>query len=385
MDTMESTPKANVRADRLILLQGKRDVPADGVQDYCEYLGKALEKRGVSVEIVRVDGVREGWLPTLRKVSKAGYNWRGCWVVLQYTAMAWSKRGFPLGAAAVLAMAKYHGARCGVVFHEPFSLGGSRVIDRIRGACQQWVIQKLHDMCETSVFPEPLETIRWLRRGDERAVFIPIGANVPDAVRASAQVHRNNSASKTVAIYCLSDPPNLHREITEISAAVRIATGDGTKLRVVFLGRGTSEARDEIWRAFDGIPVEASNFGIQNPEDVRGFLEGSDVMLCVRGPLYSRRGSALAGIACGLPIVGYSGAADGTPIAEAGVVLVPFGDVEALGFGLRQVLSDRGPAGMLREKSLQAYWRYFSWESIAEKFDRALACKKGTGEQRAMA
>jgi len=333
---------------------------------------------------VRVDGVREGWLPTLRKVSKASYNWRGCWVVLQYTAMAWSKRGFPLGAAAVLAMAKYHGARCGVVFHEPFSSRGSRVIDRIRGACQQWVIQKLHDMCETSVFPEPLETIGWLRRGDEKAVFIPIGANIPDAVTASAQVDRKNSASKTVAIYCLSDPPHLHREIADISGAAKIAAQDGTKLRVFFLGRGTSEASDEIRRAFEGIPADATNWGIQSSEGVRSALEQADVMLCVRGPLYSRRGSALAGIACGLPIVGYSGAADGTPLEEAGVLLVPFGDLEALGAALCQILCDKDLAVKLHEKSQNAYHRYFNWNSIAEKFDRALNSRNKGNETRAI-
>jgi hypothetical protein len=56
-------------------------------------------------------------------------------------------------------------------------------------------------------------------------------------------------------------------------------------------------------------------------------------MLCVRGKLFPRRGSALAGIACGLPIIAYAGATEGTPLAEAGIELVPYRDCEVLGRG----------------------------------------------------
>jgi glycosyltransferase involved in cell wall biosynthesis len=95
-------------------------------------------------------------------------------------------------------------------------------------------------------------------------------------------------------------------------------------------------------------------------------------MLCVRGPLYPRRGSALAGIACGLPIVGYAGEADGTPIAEAGVELVPYGDQQALAEALERVLVDQALWQRLHHKSLEAQKRYFSWELIAEKFDKVM-------------
>ena len=101
---------------------------------------------------------------------------------------------------------------------------------------------------------------------------------------------------------------------------------------------------------------------------MRRILDLADVMLCVRGPLYPRRGSALAGIACGLPIVGYAGAAEGTPIAEAGVELVPYGDQDALAAALQRVLVDRALWQQLHRRSLEAYERYFSWELIAAAF-----------------
>jgi glycosyltransferase involved in cell wall biosynthesis len=103
-------------------------------------------------------------------------------------------------------------------------------------------------------------------------------------------------------------------------------------------------------------------------------------MLCVRGPLYPRRGSALAGVACGLPIVAYGGAAEGTPIAEAGVELVPHGDRQALGAAMQRILLDKDLWQSLHERSLQAHDRYFSWEFIAQKFDELLA--PGAGDDK---
>ena len=96
-------------------------------------------------------------------------------------------------------------------------------------------------------------------------------------------------------------------------------------------------------------------------------------MLCVRGPLYPRRGSAIAAIACGLPIIAYAGAAEGTPLAEAGVELVPYADREALGIALIRVLSNHNAWRQLHEKNLLAHRKYFSWDVVASKMCESLS------------
>ena len=93
-------------------------------------------------------------------------------------------------------------------------------------------------------------------------------------------------------------------------------------------------------RAFQGTQIEVCNRGLCDPAEVTRIFSESDAMLAVRGRLYLRRGSALAGLACGLPIIGYAGAAQGTVIEEAGIALVPYGDAEALGAALRSVLTN---------------------------------------------
>ncbi|MGA8143700.1 MAG: hypothetical protein WB987_07415 [Candidatus Acidiferrales bacterium] len=159
--------------------------------------------------------------------------------------------------------------------------------------------------------------------------------------------------------------------MSDISRAIRIAA-TGQKLRVVFVGRGTAEAREGINRAFDGIPADVSILGVKDGFEVRDSLSNSDVMLCVRGVMYPRRGSAIAGIACGLPILGYGTNETAFPIGEAGVRLVPYRDADSLGTILTQVLTDERLRGRLSAASRAAQERFFSWDIIADRMIQAL-------------
>jgi len=88
----------------------------------------------------------------------------------------------------------------------------------------------------------------------------------------------------------------------------------------------------------------------------------------VRSGLSSRRGSGIAGIACGLPIIGFSDAETAFPITEAGVRLVPMGDREGLVRELVLVLKQQMLRETLRQRNLEAAERYFSWDRIADAY-----------------
>lgn len=367
---MASTPKASASTELWIALLGRRDTPADGLQDYCTFLGEALAGHGVQLKSMRVKWVERGWVAALLQVWRESANWREKWVLLQYTALGWSRRGFPLGALAALTIARGRGARCGVVFHEPFGLPGPRWIDRVREICQNWVVRSLYRFAHKCVFTIPLETVPWLGQTETKSVFAPIGANIPEPV--SARKDERNDGPKTVAVFCLSEPPNRDREVQDISNAIRGIATNGKKPRVIFLGKGTAEAQGDIDRAFASIPAEIVNLGVRPAEEVSRNLAAADAMLCVRGELYARRGSAIAGVACGLPIVGYGDAAKMFPLGEAGLYLVPLGSGDALGTALAQVLDDPDLHERLRQKSMRAQREYFSWDMIAAKFRKAL-------------
>ena len=68
--------------------------------------------------------------------------------------------------------------------------------------------------------------------------------------------------------------------------------------------------------------MELSVEGVVEPFRVIQKLSVCDVLPFVRGSISSRRRSAIAGIACGLPIIAYSGSETAAPITDTGVVLV---------------------------------------------------------------
>jgi glycosyltransferase involved in cell wall biosynthesis len=362
----------------LIALLGRRDAPTDGVEDYCNFLGEALARRGVELKHVRLQWNEDGWVSALRRLRRESRDWRGKWVLLQYTALGWSRRGFPVGVLAVQSILRRRGARVAIVFHEPGrQYAESRHIDRIRGIVQDWVVRRLYGGAARAIMLDPLGKISWLPRGESKAAFVPIGANVPEPPERAERAAGRNDPCKTIAVFCVDFPPYRERELEEISHAVRSAFTKGLGLRIIFVGKGSTEAKEEVDRAFEGIPVEVVNLGIRSAAEVSRTLAECDVMLCVRGKLYPRRSTAIAGIACGLPIIGYAGAAEGTPLQEAGLQLVPYGDKGALGLALVRVLSDTSLRQELRQKSLEAQRKYFSWDVIAKTLVESLETEQG--------
>ena len=365
---MGSMPRVHGPARNWIALLGRGEAIADGVQDYCKQLAGALEQHGVELNLVRVDWAGKGWWSALRELRRECKAWRGQWILLQFTALAWSRHGIPLGALAVLAIVRRSGARCAVVYHEPFSPEATSWLDHVRYTFQEWTIRKIYDSAMKNIFPEPLPRIRWLRRNASEARFIPIGANIPERCPAVNARLSESNGTKTVVVFCLTGMPYLRDELKDISDAARKAIEDGARFRLLFLGRGTSEAHEEITRSFRELPVDVSSLGVLDAAQVSDVLAQSDAMLCVRGRVYHRRGSAIAGIACGLPIVGYAGETNGTPLDNAGLVLVPYRDAKAAGAALSRVLQDADFHRELQEKSMRAQQQYFSWTLIASAF-----------------
>jgi glycosyltransferase involved in cell wall biosynthesis len=147
----------------------------------------------------------------------------------------------------------------------------------------------------------------------------------------------------------------------------------GVRLRLIAIGRGTAVFEEKLRKALDGSGIELSMLGLMPAEDLVQALAIAQVLLCVRGHVSSRRGSAIAGIVCGVPIVGYRGAETGFPITEAGVKLVDPHDREGLVQALTQVLTDENVYRELRRRSVTVAQQYFCWDTIASQFASAMS------------
>ena len=359
--------------EKAILLLGRRDQPTDGVADYCEKLQEAGLSRGLLFEPVQLPWAENGWGPALAELRRAATGWRDGWVLLQYTTLAWSRRGFPLRAPRVLDVLRQCGARPGVVFHDFMPLSGTGIVGHAREYCHLRVLRQLYARSDLAIFTVPVNKISWLPLRRDKAVFIPVGSNFAEL---DCKIKKNDAlptSVSTVAVFGFTGGVRGSEEVEDIAYALRCVQSKGVRLRLMAIGRGSAEFEGALLKALNGSGIELSVLGLMPAKDFVQALASAQALLCVRGHVSSRRGSAIAGIVCGLPIVGYRGAETGFPITEAGVKLVEPRDREGLGQGLAEVLTDEKLSRELRQRSAAAAQKYFYWDAIASQFVNAMS------------
>jgi len=364
-----------VSAAQAILLLGRRDHPTDGVADYCGNLREHAPAHALSFEIVQVRWAEKGWRAALAELREAASAWRDRWVLLQYTTLAWSRRGFPWRAPHVLDVLRQCGARPGVVFHDPAPLVVKGIVGSAREYCHLSVLRQLYARSDLAIFTLPVQKLSWLSMRREKATFIPVGANCPELASRGRCEERNK---KTIAVYGVTGGAHTLAEVADIAFVVKHVCQSARPLRLIVFGRGSKEAESAFRTELADADVEIETLGLVSPEEVTQTLARADVLLFVRGPISSRRGSAMAGVACGLPIVCYSGPDTDWPVTEAGILAVPAGDRQALAGALGNVLSDATLRTALSDRSRNAQQKYFSWQAISGLFVDTLA--RGAGQ-----
>ena len=362
---------------RIIALLGRRDAPTDAVEQYCRYLGEALVEHGYNLKTERVAWGESGWSAALRRLRRQAKTWNGTWVLVQYTALAWSTRGFPLRFLRVLRTLRATGVRLGVVYHDVEPYEGTRVIDRLRRGAQLRTMREAFRVAEAAIFTVPMGKLSWFDSRGGNAFFIPVGANFPASGEA-ANSRKNISTDRklTIAVFGVTGGNAGRKEVENIAEAVRFAASRVKNLRLVVLGRHAQDAEAGLRKSLAETAVELQVFGVLPAEDVARKLSVSDVLLFVRAPISSRRGSAIAGIACGLPVVAFEGPETAPPITEAGLGLYSPQRKGDLGDALVRVLEDDHYRTTLAQRSWQAQAQYFSWRAIAARYAELLKKEK---------
>jgi glycosyltransferase involved in cell wall biosynthesis len=357
---------------RCVAVLGQRNEAIDAVEEYCRYLGAALEKHAFSFDIARVEWATKGWRRALRELRQKVGNEPNTWVLLQYTSLAWSRRGFSLRVPGIIQTLKKNGARCAVVFHDVEGYYGNRLIDRIRRATQLHAMRKAVRLADFSILTIPTERIPWIDRNSRNVVFIPVGANLPSPEKAWSQEKDRARNLPTVTVFSLSGNRAGAEEVESIAQTVRYAAERMGALRLLVIGRHSEIAGSQLKEGLMGTSVQVTIHGLLPAEEVVQKLGASDVLLFTKGPISSRRGSAIAGIACGLPVIASEGWETGAPITEAGVVLIPETAKNEFGPALLRVLTDAAYRAKLSERSRRAQEVYFSWSAIAARYAKEL-------------
>ena len=356
---------------KVIALLGRKDEPTDGVADYCKFLAPALLKHNIELEVARVPWAERGWSQAMRWLSSESRKWTGEWVLLQYNALAWSRRGFPVRARRALKLLQRRGARCAVVFHDTHAFEGSRFRDWVRAKIQNWTMLQLYQHAERSAFTVALSTVEWLPSKRSRAAFIPIGANIPSL--CTQRNYTTTETPKVVTVFSVTGGNARARETEDIAHAIRSVNAQLGPVRLEVFGRGAENAQKLLEETLSVPGIELRVRGVIPAEEITRTLAAAHVLLFVRGVINSHRGTAIAGISCGLPVVAYGKAGDDPAIDAAGFQLAPWHNPSALAAELLRVLADARLWQGLHERSLRAQAEYFSWDAVAGRYAQLLS------------
>ena len=320
-----------------------------------------------------------GWPRALDALKLEAQSWNGVWVLMQYTALAWSARGFPRRFLTALQILRAAGARVAVVFHDVAPFAGTRLIDRLRRACQLRVMLAALRLADQSIVTIALANVRWLPARAGNVAFIPVGANlpVPPAAPAREQLH----FPPAVGVFGITGGASGERETRDIVAALKHAARQLGALRLLAFGRHAELRESALREGLQGSVVELSVEGIVGQQELIDRFSAVDVLLFVRGQISSRRGSAIAGIACGVPVVAVRGEETAPPITDAGVVLLqdePDDDLRqrALGASLASVLLDQKLRAHLIQRNRTVQEQELSWRAIAARYAAVLNCSR---------
>ena len=206
---------------QVIALLGRKDEPTDALEEYCRYLGGALQAHEIQMEIRRVPWESRGWAEALRGLKLQAGAWRGTWVLVQYTALAWSSRGFPQKCMRVFRILKDAGARVGIVFHDVEPYAGTRWIDRLRRVVQVRTMRQALGVADLAIFTVVPEKLSWRPESGSRVVFVPVGANLP--IAADPGVAAAHNSVPTVGVFSITGGEAGARETEWIIAAMRHA------------------------------------------------------------------------------------------------------------------------------------------------------------------
>jgi glycosyltransferase involved in cell wall biosynthesis len=186
-----------------------------------------------------------------------------------------------------------------------------------------------------------MEKLTWMQPHYTRAIFIPVGANFPVGGEAGSRKSIARDGTLNIAVFSVTGAKFMQREVGEITDAVKFAASRLKNLKLTVFGR--------------------------NAKDAEG-----DMLLFVRGPISTRRSSAIAGIACGLPVIAAEGPETSAVIKDAGVAFYSPQKKGNLGEVLLHVLEDEHYRALLAQRSWIAQQRSFSWNVIARRYEEFL-------------
>lgn len=368
---------------RVLLISGEYPPMEGGVADFTAILAARMHAQGAEVQVLtsqRAQGAEAPWTvhPVMRRWDVASLwkamaalerTWRPDVVNIQYQTAAYGMR------PAVNLLPRLVKAPCVVTFHDlkvPYLFPKA-------GPLRPWVNRALAQGCGAAIATnaEDLATLRtWA--GVRRVALIPIGSNVSPSLPADydrAGWRERYGLSPESLLLCYFGFLNASKGGEELVAALDALVQQGRDAHLLMIGGavGASDATNATYletvrreiaaRSLEGRVIWT---GYLSQEQVSAAFAAAD--LCVlpyRDGISFRRGSLMAALAHGLPIVSTR---PQTPLAEiehgANAWLVEAGDARGLAEAVAYLADDAALRQRLSQGA-RALARRFDWDEIA--------------------
>lgn len=336
---------------RVLIVRGRASSePVDALDDHCRLLSETLTRLGARPGVVSLDATGPGVVGAARRVLAAARQADG--VLIQHTHLMWSRRGFPGWFVPVVAAARASDRPVAVLFHDPNPFGGTRVIDRVRNR-----FQVLAGRSAAAFAHSTLVSVAPDRTPFASARLCVTPPNIPPV---DGPARPGQGEPVRVVVFGLTGGAAGVAE-ARIVARVMAAIQCDVPAQLVAIGNGTAQHRGLLASATSQLEC----LGVLSPTDLSRIVASSHIGLFVRGPVSSRRSSAVCLIAHGLPVVAWEGHETAPPITEAGLLTAPLGDVDTLVEHAVTLARDPELRRRLGERSRLAYERWFTWERCA--------------------
>jgi polysaccharide biosynthesis protein PslF len=384
---------------RVLLISAEYPPTPGGVGDYTALLARHLADAGATVSVLTSgsDAISRDGDVTIYPIVQR-WDWRIARIAREAVARVQPDIVHLQYQTGMYAM---HPAINFLPSRTPFARGGA-----IRRSATErpWFVTTFHDLLHPYLFPKagPLRdyvTHRLARESDavigtngsdvaklgrwnRHAAVIPIGSNIPAAsCNDAASVRARYSIPDDATLLTTFGLLNHSKGIDTAVDALGVLRRQGMDARLLLVGAGAG-ANDPTNRATEAaldaqcaaaeVADAVARTGPLPADAVARVLAASDVcLLPYRDGASPRRGSVLAALAQGIPVVTTTPAPhvyDGLPEPCDGEValFVPPDDSSALAGAVQRIINDDALAARLRA-SAAAYAAQFAWPAIAAR------------------
>lgn len=346
-----------------LAIVGRANSNTCGISRYLKLLGQALEEQNCEMDIYQFNWSQSGWMKSFVKLAKEVRKFDYKAIVIQYTAFSWSQKGLPFNLFVIIFFLKLNKLKVGIYFHDPDCSSGHGLLQKTRSALQRTIMKLLYLCTDKTLIAIEPKLIPWLPKNKQKAFLLPIGSNTPEM-----PINILPKGLNRICVFCVTKGQPMQSEVKQITEIVIPLSQKLANLELLVCGHGALESKNEFLLKLKNCKIKLEIIGETSLENIAELLNNSKALLFVRGPVTGSRGSATAGIATKIPIVGYRGNLTGNPLTQGGILLAEQNDSAEISSNLNAVLSDDVLYQDLIRKNEFLYKEFFSCDQIAKKY-----------------